>query len=178
MRPASGLSLLESLLALALVSVLGLAALPALNGGLEAARAADARATLLGSLTLAVHRSTMSGTRAVLCPSTDGNTCADDPDWSPGWLVFMDNNANRELDGDESILRTQKALAGQVRLRSTLGRTRIVFQGSGSSAGSNVSFTLCDGRGPVRARALIMSNTGGLRDGVATAENLAATCPR
>jgi len=35
-----------------------------------------------------------------------------------------------------------------------------------------------DGRGPAKARALILSNTGGLRDGVATAENLAATCVR
>ena len=119
----------------------------------------------------------MSGNRAVLCPSENGSDCANSPDWTAGWLVFMDNNASRELEGGEHVLRIQPALAGQVHLRSTIGRTRIVFQGNGGNAGSNVTFTLCDGRGPSRARALIMSNTGGLRDGAATAANLKATCP-
>ena len=51
-------------------------------------------------------------------------------------------------------------------------------QGNGGNAGSNATFTLCDGRGPAKARALIMGNAGTLRDGVATQANLDATCPR
>jgi type IV fimbrial biogenesis protein FimT len=112
----------------------------------------------------------------VLCPSTDGARCIDSPDWSGGWIVFLDPNASRERDAGEPLLLAQPALAGRVRLRSTAGRTRIVFQGNGGNAGSNVTFTLCDGRGPAKARALILSNTGGLRDGAATPDNLAATC--
>ena len=78
----------------------------------------------------------------------------------------------------ERVLRVEPALAGRVRLHSTVGRTRIVFQGNGGNVGSNATFTLCDGRGPARARALIMGNAGTLRDGVATQANLDATCPR
>jgi type IV fimbrial biogenesis protein FimT len=48
-------------------------------------------------------------------------------------------------------------------LRTTAGRTRLVFQPDGSAAGSNVTFTLCDGRGPQRAVALVMNNAGALR---------------
>jgi type IV fimbrial biogenesis protein FimT len=149
---------------------------PAFSGGLEAARSSDARARLLSSLTTASGRAALTGVHGVLCPSNDGLSCLDTPDWSTGWVVFLDSNASRELEGGERVLGIQPALAGRVHLRSTAGRTRIVFQGNGGNAGSNVTFTLCDGRGPSRARALIMSNTGGLRDGAATSANLIATC--
>jgi multidrug efflux system membrane fusion protein len=65
---------------------------------------------------------------------------------------------------------------GQVRLRSTTGRTRVVYQGNGGNAGSNLTFTLCDGRGPAQARSLVISNAGRVRDAPAMAEAAAATC--
>jgi type IV fimbrial biogenesis protein FimT len=64
-----------------------------------------------------------------------------------------------------------------VRLRSSAGRTRVTFQGNGGNAGSNLTFTLCDGRGPAKARALVLSNSGRLRDAPADADAAAATCP-
>jgi type IV fimbrial biogenesis protein FimT len=38
-----------------------------------------------------------------------------------------------------------------------------VFQPNGGNAGSNVTFTLCDGRGAAQARSLVMANDGRLR---------------
>lgn len=178
MGPQRGLTLIELLIVVAVAAVLYGVAVPALSGGLEAARGADARSALLSSLMAASNRAALTGTRGVLCPSFDGHICADSPDWSRGWLVFLDANASREYETGETLLRIQPALEGRVRLRSTVGRTRIVFQGNGGNAGSNVTFTLCDGRGPAKARALILSNVGGMRDGAATADNLAVTCAR
>jgi type IV fimbrial biogenesis protein FimT len=34
----------------------------------------------------------------------------------------------------------------------------------GAAAGTNVTFTLCDGRGPSRTVALVLANSGRLRD--------------
>jgi type IV fimbrial biogenesis protein FimT len=178
MESQRGLTLIELLLALAAGTVLCTVALPSLTGGLEASRGADARADLLQSLATASNHAALSGVRGVLCPSADGRQCLDTPDWSAGWLVFLDDNGSRQHDPGETILKVQAALSGRVRLRSTAGRTRIVFQGNGGNAGSNVTFTLCDGRGPAKARALILSNSGGLRDGVASPDNLAQTCVR
>jgi type IV fimbrial biogenesis protein FimT len=178
MGPQRGLTLIELLIVVAAATVLATVAVPAVSGGLEATRGADARAALLASLMSASNRAALTGTRGVLCPSLDGRVCADTPDWSGGWIVFLDGNASRNVDAGEPILRVQTALAGRVRLRSTVGRTRIVFQGNGGNAGSNVTFTLCDGRGPAKARALILGNAGTLRDGAATPDNLVATCAR
>jgi type IV fimbrial biogenesis protein FimT len=171
-----GLTLIELLLVLAGLVIVGGLALSTFVGALEAARAAGARGDLLSSLSQAVARASLSGTRAVLCPTIDGENCSDEPDWSPGWLVFLDSNANRELDGGEHLLRRQAPLPGRVRLRTTAGRTRIVYQGNGGNAGSNVTFTLCDGRGPQRARALVLANYGRLREATPSPENLASTC--
>jgi type IV fimbrial biogenesis protein FimT len=176
MKTQRGLTLIELLIALAVLGVLFGVAVPAFSGGLEAARASDARAGLLASLMTAQGKAAITGAHGVLCPSFDGANCDDSPDWSTGWLVFLDSNGSREVEGGEQILHVQAPLSGRVHLRSTVGRTRIVFQGNGGNAGSNVTFTLCDGRGPSRARALIMSNTGGLRDDVPSAAGIAATC--
>ena len=178
MKAQRGWTLIELVIVVTIAAVLFGAAAPALSGFLEASRAASARSDLLDSLVVAGRKASITGTRAVLCPSIDAEHCSDGADWSSGWLVFLDTNASRELEGGERLLRLQPALPGRVRLRSTSGRTRIVFQGNGGNAGTNVTFTLCDGRGPHKARALVLSNTGGLRDGDPTEANLAATCAR
>ena len=116
---------------------------------------------------------------ACCAPASTAPACLDSPDWSRGWLVFLDSNGSRELEGGERILRIQAAAdAARSACAAPSGRTRIVFQGNGGNAGSNVTFTLCDGRGPARARALIMSNTGRLRDGAPSATGIAATCAK
>jgi len=176
MFSARGFTLIECLIALAIIAILFGIAVPAFSGTLEASRAVDARNELLASLTTASSRAALTGQRAVLCPSADGRTCLDDEDWSPGWIVFSDPDADRVHDADEPVLHRQEALAGKVRLRSTVGRTRIVYQGNGGNVGSNVTFTLCDGHGPAHAVTLVLSNASRLREGVPTAAAVAETC--
>jgi type IV fimbrial biogenesis protein FimT len=176
MTIARGFTLLECLIVLAIAVLLFGIALPAASNGLEAARSCDARSELLASLSTASQRAALTGQRSVLCPSTDGRQCSEGDDWSAGWIVFSDPNANRSHDPDEPLLHQRGALAGKVHLRSTVGRTRIVFQGNGGNVGSNVTFTLCDGRGPARAVSLVISNPGRLREGVPTEAAIAATC--
>jgi type IV fimbrial biogenesis protein FimT len=176
MKTQRGWTLIELVVAMTIAAVVFGMAARTFSGALESARAASARGDLLQSLLLAGNRAAIAGNRAVLCPSRDAESCSDDTDWSGGWLVFMDPNANRELDPGERVVRLQAALPGRVHLRSTEGRTRIVFQGTGSSAGSNATFTLCDGRGPARAVSLVMANNGRLRDGVPDPDAVALAC--
>ncbi|MBB5015191.1 GspH/FimT family pseudopilin [Rehaibacterium terrae] len=175
---ARGLTMIELLIALTIAAILFGVAIPAIGGAFEAARSQDARAALLGTFVEAVNKATLSGQRAVLCPSADGTACLDSADWSDGWIAFLDGDGNRERSADERLIRHQPALGGKVRLRSTEGRKRIVFQAHGGNAGSNVTFTLCDGRGPAKAQTLVLNNQGRMRYGEPSAEAIARTCLR
>ena len=178
MKAQRGWTLIELGIATSVAAVLFCLAAPSFSGGLEAARAARAHADLVDSIMVAINQATTIGSRTVLCPGTEALGCLDEPDWSGGWLVFVDANGSRELEGGERLLRAYPPLAGRVRLRSTAGRSRIVFQASGANQGSNVTFTLCDGRGPARALALVLSNNGRLREDVPSPESTALACVR
>jgi type IV fimbrial biogenesis protein FimT len=173
----TGLTLIELIVSLAIIAVLFGIALPSFGDYIEASRASAAKSALLASLTRAASRAAISGEHAVLCPTDDGATCTGAPDWTGGWIAFLDTNNDRVRDAGESLILHELALAGKVRLRSTVGRTRIVFQPNGGNAGSNVTFTLCDGRGPKRAETLVLNNVGRMRIGTPTAKAIAETCP-
>ncbi|MEO7478668.1 MAG: GspH/FimT family pseudopilin [Lysobacteraceae bacterium] len=172
----NGITLIELLIATSIVAILLGVAMPAFSGAFEASRASSARSALASNLVTAFSSATNAGSRAVLCPSSDGMTCVSSPDWSNGWIAFLDIDGDHEHQASEPVVARQAALSGKVRLRSTVGRTRIVIQASGSSAGSNVTFTLCDGRGPSKAESLVLNNQGVLHPGVPTATAIAATC--
>jgi len=61
-------------------------------------------------------------------------------------------------------------------LISSKGRTRIRFQPSGGNAGSNVTFTFCDGRGARAATAYAMANSGRLHETTPKPANVAEAC--
>lgn len=176
-RSSAGFTLIELMIALAVAGLLLGVALPTFSGALDAARAGDARAALLTSLVQASSRAALTGTRAVLCPTRDGQSCDGERyDWSGGWIVFLDLDADRERAGNERLIAHQPALAEGIRLLTSSGRSRIVFQGNGGNAGSNATFTLCDRRGPAKAQALVMNNQGRLREGEPKAEVVAVAC--
>jgi type IV fimbrial biogenesis protein FimT len=115
-----------------------------------------------------VSHAAAAGSEVVLCPG-DANGCRSGIDWSGGWIVFADIDGNRNRGANETLLKSIDPLPDKVHLRSTSGRTKIVFQPNGGNAGSNVTFTLCDGRGAAKATTIVLSNTGNLRAGTPTA---------
>lgn len=167
-RTDAGFTLIEAVIAMAIAAVLFAIAVPAWTNARAAVHGAATRAALEGSLLDAVRHAGITATEVVICPSSDAGRCTGSPDWSRGWIVFADLDADRGRDANETLLRRAPPLEGGVRLRSTQGRTRLVFQPNGGNAGSNVTFTLCDGRGPAKATTLVISNSGNMRHGVPT----------
>lgn len=170
-----GFTLIELIISLTVTGLLAGVALPAFLSARYAANSATAQSSLLSSLLQASHKAALHSTRTTICPSAEGLRCTTGFDWSAGWIAFLDNNANREREPDERLIHHQGALEN-VRLLSSSGRTRIVFQGNGGNAGSNVTFTLCDRRGAAKARTLVISNSGSLRQGVADSAKIALAC--
>src|SRR5690606_3064475 len=126
--------------------------------------AAEARSLLQSTLDMAMRHATVTGSTVVVCPGDAGDGCRDTYDWSSGWLAWVDLDGDRGVGPSETLLREVSALAGKVHLRTTTGRRRLVLHPhGGAAAGTNATFTLCDGRGTAKAVALVLANSGRLR---------------
>lgn len=163
LRRSQGFTLFDALLGMCITALVFGIALPNYRNAVAQVHAASARSAMTMTLFGAMRDSTVNGKEAVVCPSRGTNACSESTDWSHGWIAFIDLNGDRQRSAGEVLVRRQAALSGDVRLYSTQGRPRIVFQPNGSNAGSNVTFTLCDRRGPDEALRLVLANSGRLR---------------
>ena len=164
MRLNRGFTLFEALIVMAVASVLACIAVPAFRNASAEAHGASAKAAFVETWLAAVNHAALTGTEVVLCPGAPTG-CRAVSDWSGGWIAYADLDGDRARAPGETLLREIGPLGGGVRLHSTAGRTRLVFQPNGGNAGSNATFTLCDGRGAAAATTLVMSNQGQLRQG-------------
>ncbi len=150
-----------------LVAILAGVAVPAWSSASEAARSGSAQAALGVSILDAVSHAALTGSEVVLCPGSAAG-CRPSIDWSEGWIAYADLDGDRIRDPNETVLKVARPLGGKVHLRSTQGRTRLVFRPNGGNVDSNVTFTLCDGRGVAKASTLVLANNGRLRSGIPT----------
>lgn len=109
-----GASLVEAAIALALVALLALGALPTWREWI-ARRELDLRAQVLASaLTRARTEAIRRGFRFNVCKSADGLTCADTGDWSAGWIVHVDPGATGAPHADEPPVAHDRPVAAPI----------------------------------------------------------------
>lgn len=161
-RHGGGFALLDLLIALTILGILFGIVIPSLKNAVARVQATSARSALTATLFDAQRNATVVGREIVVCPAA-GEQCIGGQDWSRGWIVFIDHNSDRLHGPGEQIVRHEDELPAGVRLYGTAGRQRIVYQPNGGSAGTNITFTLCDRRGPKSAQALVLSNGARLR---------------
>ncbi len=104
-----GLTLLELLIVISIVSILAFVAVPAMDSTMKTNSVRSLQRTFLSAFAYARGEAVARNKLISICPSTDESTCSDDPlDWSAGWIVFEDTEANGELDPSDTLLRTSK----------------------------------------------------------------------
>ena len=177
-RNATGFSLVELLVAIAIISVLVMLAAPEVGNIIKGSRLRSASSDLMVDLMLARSEALKRGARVVVCSSSNGTGCRAEADmggdqgsdsfkWEIGWLIFVDSNSNGSVDTGETILKVSESLASGLRLTlskvggGALSSRQIGFKQSGfSDAGGGVEFALCDSRGPKQGRLLTLGTTG------------------
>lgn len=177
-RETSGWTLVETMIALAVATVLLGMGVSSANGAISAVRANDARNALLATLVTARTQAVLRMRDVRLCPSGDGTNCLDSYHWESGWILFVDANDDNRKDAADPVLERHLALGSGVRLITSTGRRTVEVQPSAGNGGSNATFTLCDARGAAKATAFAMSNTGNLRAVPAGPEAVAEACRR
>src|SRR5690606_14476246 len=103
-RKDAGLSLIELLTTLAIAAVTLTVGLPAFSGSLERTRVSTTMHRVSADLAMARSSAIMRRAQVVVCPRTPDLRCRDDRDWSHGWIVFTDDDGNRQPDEDAHIL--------------------------------------------------------------------------
>ena len=159
-----GFTLIELMVTVMVLGILVVFGIP----GFMHARAATATHTLRQSLigTLVQARAVASTNEQVVlvCPSRDRRSCTDSEEWHHGFLAAVDLNGSGTIDPDDQPVGSHARFDADVHVVTTRGRRLLKFYPNGGNAGSNVTFTFCDRRGPAKATALAMSNVGNYRE--------------
>ncbi len=139
--------------------------IPAFSSLAHTSRLSGFTNELVSSQHLARSEAIKRNSRAVICKSAGGISCAASGGWHQGWLVFHDANNNAALDAGETVTLTRQALPAGFRVTgNTYVATEISYAPTISGAFQAGTLTLCKASGsPGSAREVILSSTGRLR---------------
>lgn len=158
---AHGFTLLEALLSVAILTTILAAGVPAFASLAQKTALRAEQDTMFAAIQYARGLAVTTASRVVLCPSNSETMCQDDPDWHKGWIVFVDDNHNRERDEGETIYLVGDKAEDGFQITSSRYRRRIGFLPTGMSYGSNVTLRFCPPSGAnVVPKAIVISNSG------------------
>lgn len=155
-----GLTLIETTLCVAILSLLAAISLPTMRDFINSMHVRTAVSSVSTDFQLARTAAITKNGVSVACPVSSGR-CTSSGVWSNGWIVFMDANRNQQFDQGDEMLIQHGALRPTLRLTSSRGRTELRYLTDGRSAGSNMTLNLCDSS-YLRAR-IIINNVGRVR---------------
>jgi len=175
-RLSCGFTLYELLLTMLLVAMLLSLGIPSYSTMLARQRQRVEINALFHAIHLARKESIMRRKVVSLCPTNDGFGCAQSTDWSQGWLMFenTDRDSPARVDAGEPILRRHAVGPGVIvsanrrgfTLRATILRA------------TNGTFVVCDARGRIPPKALVVSYTGRPRVATRTTRGEPYSCTR
>ncbi len=113
-----GFSLIEFMIALAILGVLLTAALPAYRQWIAAQQLMNHARFLADTLDIARSEAIKHGFRVNLCKSVDKRRCTSSAGgWESGWIMFVDENHDGEIESDEQVIRREGSAPDGITVR-------------------------------------------------------------
>jgi len=103
-RRGRGLTLIELMVALAVLVILLTVAVPGMRNFVKNNRLTAAANALSTSMALARSEAVRRGRPVTVCSSSGGTAC-DGAAWAEGWIVFVDEGAAGSVDTSDEIIR-------------------------------------------------------------------------
>lgn len=116
LRAASsrGLSLVETLLVIAITAILAASAAPSLAALARESRLVTSANDLLGTLYFARSEALKRNRRVSICTTISRSECASSIGWQHGWIVFEDLDEDGDRDEIEQILLLSEPRGGSI----------------------------------------------------------------
>jgi type IV fimbrial biogenesis protein FimT len=130
---ASGFTLVEMLMTMAIAAIVMALAVPSFRYVTNSNRIAGEINGLLGDLQLARAEAIKEGRNVTVCVSANGTSCTISTSWQSGWIVFSDP-ANTGVPAVGSVVRVQKTFSGSDTFISN-GIVKVTFNREGYAAG-------------------------------------------
>lgn len=138
-RPAAGgFTLIELMVTIAVLAILIAIATPSFTSVINSSRLTSHANEFVASLQLARMEAVRRNTRAVVCRSDNGSTCAAGAQWN-GWITFVDSNRNGTAETAELIRVGAVKAPVQVRSGAAVTASRIVFSPDGLARVTNAA---------------------------------------
>lgn len=159
-RRAGGVTLVEQVMAVAMLAILAGLASPSLAGLLRRGRTQSAQMDFIEALGYARGEAVLRRTRVLFCPTQDRQHCSNANRWDSGWLVGIDRN--RDNQPDEPPLRVGEGYRELI-IQSSLARRHVTFLPDGSAGGSNLTLVFCQAGHANEPLGVVLANSGRAR---------------
>ena len=150
-----GHTVIESLIAVAVVAVLATTGMPILRQMIDHRAVNDRVAEFRSAVRLARGIAQERGVEVSLCARRSGtpddvDLCASTgKDWSAGWIAFVDDGVRGQIDDGDRILHVQVPVRYQGRVSATV--RYFTFQRTGISLNAAARFTFLPAGAPAQA---------------------------
>jgi len=161
-KKSMGFSVVELVIVLAVAAILLGTAVPSFKETIQNNRLATQVNELHAGLSMARSEAVKRNNNVTICPRavSEGGTlvCDSSGNWGNGWIVFVDDDADGEIEGGE-IVRVGDAMVNEI--TASFSEDEVIYASSGLAiSGTNGTFTLCDTRGADVARGLVVGPSG------------------
>jgi len=179
MRRDGGFTLIELMIAIALVAILLATAVPALDDFTNDARQTGAINDFISSIHIARNTAITTNSRVTMCASASGTNC-ELASWDSGWIIFGDRNSNGSVDAGETIVSASAPVEG-LSILSGEFPAALMYRPNGRAMtaaliGNSGEFAVCDFRGATHAKVILIELSGRPRMSETKANGAPPTC--